>query len=132
VLELCGELAGEESLADYANTLGEYLGEWEQLTRTIGERAVVDANEVGAVSVDYLMYSGYVVSAFFWAKMALTAQHKLAAAGGDELFYRSKLSTANFYFDKLLPRAKLHAAGIMSGADSLMELSDDDFVSILG
>lgn len=132
VLGVCEQLAAEETLADYGTTLGEYLGEWEQLTRTIGERAVVDANEVGAVSVDYLMYSGYVVSAFFWAKMALVAQQKLAAGDGDELFYRTKLSTANFYFQKLLPRAKGHAIGIMSGADSVMELSDDDFVTMLG
>ena len=132
VLELCGQVAEEETLAEYGTTLGEYLAELEQLTRTIGERAVVDANEVGAVSVDYLMYSGYVVSAFFWAKMALTAQQKITAGSDDELFYRSKLSTASFYFQKLLPRAKLHADGIMSGADSLMELSDDDFVSMVG
>ncbi len=133
VLELCGQLGEEEeTLAEYGTTLGEYLTEWEQLTRTIGERAVVDANEVGAVSVDYLMYSGYVVAAFFWAKMALVAQQKLAADSSEELFYRSKLATANFYFQKLLPRAKLHASGIMSGADSVMELSDDDFVAILG
>lgn len=132
VLELCGQIAEEEALAEYGTTLGEYLSEWEQLTRTIGERAVVDANEVGAVSVDYLMYSGYVVSAFFWAKMAMVAKQKMTEGTDEELFYRSKLATASFYFKKLLPRAKLHAAGIMSGADSLMELSDDDFVSMVG
>ena len=131
VLQLCEQLTGDETLEEFGASLREYLAEWEQLTRTIGERAVVDANEVGAASVDYLMYSGYVVSGFFWAKMALVAQQKLAEAKSDELFYRSKLATGRFYFQKLLPRAKLHAAGIMTGADTLMELSDDDFAKMV-
>ena len=131
VLQLCEQLTGDETLEEFGASLREYLAEWEQLTRTIGERAVVDANEVGAASVDYLMYSGYVVCGFFWAKMALVAQQKLAQAKSDELFYRSKLATGRFYFQKLLPRAKLHAAGIMTGADTLMELSDDDFAKMV-
>ena len=108
-------------------TLAEYLKQWQQLTVDLGQRAASDADEVGAAAFDYLMYAGYIVSAYYWLQAALCAQQALDSGQGQQSndFYRVKLATANFYFDKMLPRAKLHAAGITSGAASLMALSNE-------
>ena len=76
----------------------------------------------GAAAVDYLMYSGYVCLAYFWARMAVLARHKIAAADGDVSFYQAKLMTARFYFDRLLPRTLGHKNMMLSGADNLMEM----------
>ena len=62
---------------------------------------------VGAASADFLMYSGYVTMAYFWALQAAVAQEKLDNGGAEQPeFYQAKLQTAEFYFERLLPRAQ--------------------------
>jgi len=73
------------------------------------------------------MYSGYVTLAYFWAKMARAAQDALAAGTTEEDFYKSKLTTARFYFTRILPRTKAHAATMTAGADTLMDLDAEHF-----
>ena len=43
----------------------------------IGEAAMENPDEAGAAAVDYLMYSGYVTLAYFWARMAVIARRRL-------------------------------------------------------
>ena len=82
-----------------------------------------NADEVGAASVDYLMYSGYVVLAFMWARMAA-----VAAEGGDDAFLAAKLKTARFYYERILPRTVSHKLAMESGADNLMDLEEEAFL----
>jgi hypothetical protein len=42
-------------------------------------------------------------------------------------FYQAKLQTAEFYFERLLPRAKGHVAGIIASPKSLMQMKNDAF-----
>ena len=88
-----------------------------------GPDDLLHRNQLGAASVDFLMYSGYVVLAWLWGRMATLANAK----GTDDVFYRAKVATARFYFDKILPRTVSHKATIEKGADSLMALEDSDF-----
>ena len=88
--------------------------------------AMKDREEVGAASVDYLMYSGYACLAYFWADMARLAA-ELAAGTGEEAFYKAKLQTARFYFQRILPRTRAHVAAMLSGANNLMEMAEEDF-----
>ena len=78
--------------------------------------------EAGAAAVDYLMYSGYVTLAYFWARMAVLSRKKIAEADGDVSFYEAKVLTARFYFDRLLPRTEAHKEMMLSGADNLMDM----------
>jgi hypothetical protein len=77
--------------------------------------------------VDYLMYSGYMVLGYFWARMAKVAQEKLAAGTSEEDFYKAKLTTARFYFTRILPRTRMHAATMTAGAASLMDMDVEHF-----
>ena len=88
--------------------------DWAALSRRIGERAAADPAEAGAAAYDYLMYSGYVVLAYWWARSVA------AAAGGPML--AEKRDTARFFFARLLPRTLAHQAAIEAGAASLPEL----------
>jgi hypothetical protein len=93
----------------------------------IGMAAMKDREEVGAASVDYLMYSGYACLAYFWADMARLAAEKLAAGTKDTAFYTAKLQTARFYFGRILPRTRMHVEAILSGANNLMDMPEQDF-----
>lgn len=50
-----------------------------------------DREEVGAAAVDYLMYSGYICLAYFWADMARVAHEQLAAGTSETAFYQAKI-----------------------------------------
>lgn len=128
VLPFCKENATDEHMAEFINPILKNLEQWQRLTQTIGEKAMTNPDEIGAASVDYLMFSGYVTLAYFWARMAKTAQQKLADSSKDAKFYQAKIKTAQFYFQRMLPRAKGHVACILNGADSLMALDSEDFI----
>jgi len=99
-----------------------------RITTDITMRAMSDADEVGAASVDYLMYSGYIVLGYMWAMAQATALDKLAQDDCSEPdFYQAKLMTCDFYFEKLLPRTRSLVATMESGAESLMALDADNF-----
>ena len=101
--------------------------QWGDLTMQIGTRAMQNPDEVGAASVDFTMFSGYVVLAYLWAQMAQVAQRKLAEGAADKAFYEAKLVTARYYFERILPRTSGHAAGALAGADSVMALDAGHF-----
>ena len=107
--------------------LAQLNGQWGELTTKIGMKAMQNREEVGAASVDYLMFSGYVTLAFFWLKMALVAQQKLDAGTSEADFYQTKLATQEFYFKRLLPRAQAHVEALEAGADCLMKLTAEQF-----
>ncbi|MEX2962064.1 acyl-CoA dehydrogenase C-terminal domain-containing protein [Microbulbifer sp. TYP-18] len=122
VHKFCQAEIDTEALAPYVTRLQELNRQWGDLTMHVGAKAMENPEEVGAASVDYLMFSGYAVLAYLWAHAAKVAGEKLATGEGDGDFYRAKLATARFYFDRILPRTGAHAGAITSGADNLMEL----------
>lgn len=107
--------------------LSELNVDWQRLTESIAEKAMGNADEVGAASMDYLMYSGYVVLAYFWARAAELSLEKQASVGDSDGFYQAKIDTARFYFQRMLPRAGAHKISALAGAESLMAIADTGF-----
>jgi ribosomal protein L22 len=60
--------------------------------------------------------------------MVACAQKKLDAGTDEKDFYLAKIQTGQFYFDRILPRAKGHAACITAGSESMMALDAEHFV----
>lgn len=115
-------------LRPYATTLARYAAEWNVLTMRIMLTARKDRDVVSAASHHFLMYSGYVMMAYFWAMQASVASEKLKNGGSESKeFYKAKLATARFYFDHLLPRAKGHASSMLKPSKSLTKLPIDHF-----
>ncbi|OBY74797.1 acyl-CoA dehydrogenase C-terminal domain-containing protein [Acinetobacter gyllenbergii] len=125
--QFVSEQQSNEVLKPYLERLAELKQQWLTLTKTIAEKAKQDPEEIGAASVDYLYFSSYVVFAYLWARMAQVAHEKLAEGTQEQKFYQAKLSTAKFFYQKLLHRTQSYAASIESGAESVMELDEDAF-----
>lgn len=122
----CERHAGSEELSEFVTRLTGLLKEWSEATESIARRAARDPDEVGAASMDYLQFTGYLCLAWCWAKMAAVASAALhKGAAGD--FYQAKLATARFYFTRLLPRAEAHLDALGAGARTLMELPAGQF-----
>jgi alkylation response protein AidB-like acyl-CoA dehydrogenase len=79
-----------------------------------------------ASSVDYLMLTGYVCGGWQMGRAALVASGK-SAANEDPDFHRTKLATARFYADKVLPKANALLEAIRSGASSGSSLPIEQF-----
>lgn len=114
----------DEASAEFTSVLNCYKDDWLDLSMKVGEKAMANPDEAGAAAVDYLMYSGYVVLAYFWARMAILANSKIAAAEGDTSFYEAKLMTARFYYGRILPRTLAHKQALLSGSDNLMDMPE--------
>jgi len=116
-----------QAMAQFTAPLAKLNQEWGELTMEVGMKAMQDKDEVGAASVDYLMYSGYVSLAYFWAKMAAVAQSKLAEGTNNPEFYQAKIDTARFFFARILPRTLSHAAMVKAGNESLAAIDEQHF-----
>ncbi|MDL0432086.1 acyl-CoA dehydrogenase C-terminal domain-containing protein [Marinobacter sp. TBZ242] len=123
----CKENADNEQLREFIEPLAALNKEWGDLTMKVGMTAMKNREEVGAASVDYLMYSGYAVFAYLWARMAKVALDKMVEGTTEEMFYNAKVQTARFYFKRMLPRAKGHAESMLAGADTLMDMPEEAF-----
>ena len=111
----------------FAKELKGYVKTWESLTRSIGFSAMKNVDEVNAAAVDYLMMAGYVTLAYFWAEAAVAAEKALANGTSEPEFYQAKISTAEFYYQRLMPRVAAHEAAINNGLSSLMLIEPEHF-----
>ncbi|WXL26365.1 phenylacyl-CoA dehydrogenase [Ectopseudomonas mendocina] len=127
VHKFCQANEGNESLKGLVGQLADINKEWGEITMKVGMAAMKDREEVGAASVDYLMYSGYACLAYFWADIARVAAEKLAAGTSEKAFYEAKIQTAKFYFARILPRTRAHVAAMLSGANNLMDMAEENF-----
>ncbi|BFM17543.1 phenylacyl-CoA dehydrogenase [Maricurvus nonylphenolicus] len=126
VLEFC-KAERSEQFSGQAKQLEQLVKDWLQLTQGIGEKAMQDADEVGAASVDYLMYSGYVIFAYLWLRAAEVAAEAIESKGDADGFYQAKIDTASFFYQRMLPRAMAHKAAAGAGAESLMAIAEEGF-----
>jgi alkylation response protein AidB-like acyl-CoA dehydrogenase len=122
-------LLARGAIGKMARTLAWRAIQWNGLTTRIMLRARKDRELVGSASFDYLMYSGYVMMAYFWALQAARAAELSANGQGKEStdFYRAKIQTATFYFERLLPRADGHRSGALAPTSSVMQVDKEHF-----
>jgi len=89
---------------------------------------MANADEAGAAAVSYLRVAGHLVFAYFWARMAKAALDRVKADGDAvDPYYRHKLATARFYFERLLPETAYHIRAARSGVKNLQELPAEAF-----
>ena len=100
---------------------------WRFLAYKLGAGAKKRPDSVGAGSVDFLMFSGYAYMAYMFARMSKVAAAQLVAGEGDSVVLQEKLHTATFFFDRILPRADMHAKTMKASTDSVMAMPTEYF-----
>lgn len=106
--------------------LGQAVDALEEATEWLRQTGVKDQAAALAGAAPYLRLFGTVAGGAMMAKAAGVAAARLAAAPDDK-FYRTKLATAAFYGDHILPQAQPLADTVINGADSALSLEADDF-----
>ncbi len=119
----CAQHASDETLKEFIPKLSALAKEWTEVTQRLGMRAVSNPDEIGASAVDYLFYCGYIALADAWTRSVAAAD---ASSQSDD-FKQAKRMTARFYFDRILPRTRMHLAAMQAGPDSIFAMPDKLF-----
>lgn len=129
ILKFCGQHARNKYMRRFAWDLTKVCAQWNALTVRIMLAARKDRDIVSSASVDFLMFSGYVMMAYYWAQQAAVASAKLANGDGAETpeFYKAKIKVADFYFERLLPRTQGHAESMVNPSKTMMSLDAENF-----
>ena len=75
----------------------------------------------------YLELFGNVAGGAMMTRAASAASAALESGDGNQDFYKTKLATARFYAEHVLPKCEGLAASITKGADSFLNLPEDAF-----
>ncbi|GAJ28214.1 acyl-CoA dehydrogenase C-terminal domain-containing protein [Acidomonas methanolica] len=114
-------------LGEMITGLERALGALQLSTAQIAERGMRDPEEAGAAATDYLRLMGLVGLAYLWAKAVVIAVPKSFAPGPDQAFYAAKISSARFFYERVLPESAALYLKIKSGKASMMALPDEAF-----
>jgi alkylation response protein AidB-like acyl-CoA dehydrogenase len=116
-----------KQLRPMAIELLKLTAQWNLLTVRVMLAARKDRDVVSAAAHDFLMYSGYVTMAYMWLRQSAVAADKLENSGDEsDAFYQTKLATAEFYYERLLPRAQAHATSMLSPTRNLMQVEPEN------
>jgi alkylation response protein AidB-like acyl-CoA dehydrogenase len=123
------ELAGspEASLKAIGAALQEGAAALEQALAWMVPAYGQNVRAAHAGSVPYLKLWGLVTGGWQLGRSALIASRKLAAGDGDAAFLQSKIATARFYAEALLPQAAALARTVTHGSDAALALADEQY-----
>ena len=125
VAEFIESHADDAALAPFIGPLGKAFTRLQRATGIIAARGLSKPDEAAGVASDYLRLFALVAMAYLWARTA-----KIALAGDgqhDAAFYRAKLDTARFFYERLLPQSSGLFATIMAGSEVVNGFQDDAF-----
>ncbi|MGB3809856.1 MAG: acyl-CoA dehydrogenase C-terminal domain-containing protein [Parvibaculum sp.] len=117
----------DEALAPYAAALASARKDLEAATMWFMENALANPDNAGAGSAEYLHLFGVTAVGYMWALMAKASIAKIAEGKGDNAYYETKLKTARYYFERVVPETATHLARIRVGAAPLMDFAADEF-----
>ena len=108
----------DEKMQLFTKQLNHYLDMLIKFTDWIKEKIKDSKDDVSAACNDYLKVLGLVATAHAWIKV-LEVSFKDYKNNKD--FYEDKIQTANFYFNRVLPRAESHFKSAITGSNYIMD-----------
>jgi hypothetical protein len=111
-------------LSALGDRLASAIASLKEATQWISQAYGSNPAAVAAGSVYYLKLMGIACGGWMMARAALAAARQLDAGEGDKDFLRSKLLTARFYADHILPQAMGLGAITMRGGDSVIAVEE--------
>jgi alkylation response protein AidB-like acyl-CoA dehydrogenase len=128
--EFIAEFQADEQMQEFIFPLAKGIAKLQQSTAIIAQKGLKNPNEAAGASVDYLRQFALVALACMWAKMAKVAIDKIEEgdfSSANREFYEAKVKTARFFMQKMLPEADARFKMVMAGADTLMDMGDEEF-----
>ncbi|MDQ8754935.1 acyl-CoA dehydrogenase C-terminal domain-containing protein [Sphingosinicella sp. LHD-64] len=129
--KLVGEEAsaakGDEKLAAIAGAVERANGDLQTASLWLMQNAMANPNHAGAAAYPYMSLMGIVGLGLMWLRMAKASAAALAGGTEDKAFHETKLATARFYAERVMPESNALRRKVEAGADSLMALPVEAF-----
>jgi alkylation response protein AidB-like acyl-CoA dehydrogenase len=122
-----GKQAGHPALVVIRRNLGEAIDALSASVDWMVETYPHNIKAASAGAVPLLELFGTVTGGWLMARAAIISKQRMDENAENFDFYRSKLATARFYAEHILPLAQVFRARIVSGADSVMALEEMQF-----
>jgi hypothetical protein len=118
--------AAAEGMKPFTEGLAKAKGELQEATMWLMQNGLVNPDNAGAASTDYMHLFGLTALAYMWAMMAKTALGKIAGGATDPI-YAEKLTVGRYYIARVLPETAGRLAKLKTGAETLMALPVGSF-----
>ena len=119
--------ADDERLAAIEAPLHDGIDAVEQAVRFIVGSYGSDAKKPSVGAVPFMELLGIVAGGWQMARAALVSLRRLQQGDADAGFLRTRVLTARFYADHMLPRAGGLARAVVSGAEAALAIDEDNF-----
>ena len=112
------EINNNEKIAPFITILDSYLEKLSSFTSWVKDKIQNSKDDANAASNDYLKVLGLVAVGYSWLKVL---QVSFEDYDNNKIFYEDKIQTANFFFQRVLPRIDAHCSSAMSGSRYIMD-----------
>ena len=112
------EINNNEKIAPFIAILDTYLEKLSSFTSWVKDKIQNSKDDANAASNDYLKVLGLVAVGYSWLKVL---QVSFEDYDNNKIFYEDKIQTANFFFQRVLPRIDTHCSSAMSGSRYIMD-----------
>jgi alkylation response protein AidB-like acyl-CoA dehydrogenase len=116
----------DKDLKPFTDGLAKAKGELQDATMWMMQNGLMNPDNAGAASTDYMHLFGLTALAYMWAQIAKTVQGKIAAGESDP-FYANKLVVGRYYVERILPETGAHLAKLKTGSELMMALPAEAF-----
>ena len=111
-------LVNEEKVKPFIEKLNKNIEILEKFTRWINEKMKNSKDDVSAACNDYLKVLGLIAIAYSWVKVLEVSFKDYEK---NKKFYEEKIQTANFFFNRVLPRIESYYLTATSGSKYIMD-----------
>ena len=108
----------DKNLKPFVEKFKIYIEKLNIFSKWIKEKIKSSKDDANAASNDYLKVLGYVAVGYSWLKV-LEVSYK--DYSNNKVFYEDKIKTANFYFNRVLPRVESHYLSATTGSKYIMD-----------
>jgi len=108
----------DKNLKPFVEKFKIYIEKLNIFSKWMKEKIKSSKDDANAASNDYLKVLGYVAVGYSWLKV-LEVSYK--DYSNNKVFYDDKIQTANFYFNRVLPRVESHYLSATTGSKYIMD-----------
>ena len=112
------KINNNEKITPFIAILDTYLEKLSSFTSWVKDKIQNSKDDANAASNDYLKVLGLVAVGYSWLKVL---QVSFEDYDNNKIFYEDKIQTANFFFQRVLPRIDAHCSSAMSGSRYIMD-----------
>ena len=125
----CAAAKDTPAMADFAGRLEKANGDLKAATMWFMQNGMANPNAIGAGAHHYMHIMGIVAVGLMWLRMGVVAAQKIAEGAANTGFYETKLTTARFYGERIMPDAGALRRKIEAGPDAVMDIAPELFLA---